>query len=118
MSDPLQRAMSGYDEQFERKLVDAITETIADTSMMTIAGGDRVLVLRTGEIANALTTILASTLARSPAATRSRGSIKQVADSVRRKLLARVRQAERDPQFADFKNRCFHAGDRERGGRA
>jgi hypothetical protein len=114
----LERATAGYDEAFEARLVDEITNAIGDASMMTIAGGDRVLVLRTGEIANALTTILASTLALSPAATRSRGSIKQVADSVRRKLLARVRQAEADPLFADFKSRCFHDGDRERGGRA
>jgi hypothetical protein len=118
MTDDLQHAMSGYEEAFEARLVEQLTATLADTSMMTIAGGDRVVVLRTGEIANALTTILASVLAVSPAATRSRAAIKQVADSVRRKLMARVRQAERDPLFADFKSRCFHDGDRERGGNA
>jgi hypothetical protein len=115
--DPLVRALAGYDPAFERKLVDEITEAIADASMMSDGDG-QVLVLRVGEIASALTTILASTLAVSPSAVRSPKAIREVADAVRRKLQARVRHAERDPAFADLKSRCFHDGDRERGGRA
>ena len=56
--DPLQRAMAGFDTKFEARLVDEITETISAASMM--SDGDRqVLVLQFGEIASALTTILA-----------------------------------------------------------
>jgi hypothetical protein len=109
----LERAMAGFDEAFERKLVDEITKAIADCSLI-----DGVMVIRTGETAAALVTVLASITALSPASTRSRAAIKQTADGFRRKLLARVRQAERDPLFADFKNRCFHSGDRARGGNA
>jgi hypothetical protein len=114
----LDRAIAGYDEAFERKLVAEIMEAIASASMLSDGDGHRVLALRLGETANALTTILAGTLALSPASTRSRAAIKQVGDSVRRKLLARVRQAESDPLFSVFRSRCFRDDDRERGGHA
>ena len=74
--------------------------------------------LRLGEIAGALTTILASTLALSPSCARSPRAIREVAEQFRRKLLARVRAAEGNADFHDFKSRCFHEGDRERGGNA
>jgi hypothetical protein len=111
--DSLERAMASYDEQFERKLVDAPITTIADCSLV-----DGVMVIRTGEAAAALTTVLAFILALSPASTRSRAAIEQTADSSRRKLLTRVRLAERDADFLDFKARCVHDGDRARGGNA
>jgi hypothetical protein len=57
-------------------------------------------------------------MALSPSAARNRSAIKQTADGFRRKLTARVRQAEREPLFADFKARCFHGDDEQRGGRA
>jgi hypothetical protein len=114
----LRRALAGYDRAFEARLVDEITEAIANASMLTDGDGHRVMALRLGECANALTTVLASTLALSPGSVRSSKAIKQLAAAFRSKLLTRVRQAERDPLFADFKNRCFHDGDRERGGNA
>jgi hypothetical protein len=118
--DSLECALAGYDREFESRLVDAITEAIADASMLTDVDGHPVIALRLGETANALTTILASTLALSPTAVRSPKAIRQLADGFRAKLLARVRQAESDPLFADFKARAFgsDADDRERGGRA
>jgi hypothetical protein len=82
------------------------------------AGGDRVLALRLGETANALTTVLASTLSLSPSSARSRAAIKKTADGFRRMLQTRVRQAERDPLFADFRSRCFRDDDERRWGRA
>jgi hypothetical protein len=111
--DHLERAMAAYNERFERELADAIIRTIADASMV-----DGVMVIRTGEAAAALTTVLASILALSPAAVRSPTAIREAAEGFRRKLQARVRAAEQDPQFADFKSRCFRDDDRERGGRA
>jgi hypothetical protein len=110
--DSLERA-AAYDPASERKLADALITAIADCSLV-----DGVMVIRTGEAAAALTTVLASILALSPASTRSRAAIKQVADAFRRKLLAQVRAAKRDADFLNLKARCFHDGDRGRGGRA
>jgi hypothetical protein len=111
----LERAQAGYDAAFEAELGEVILRAIGDGSMI-----DGVLVLRTGESAAALVNVLASVLALSPSSTRSRAAIKQTADGFRRKLLARVRQAERDPLFSDFKAGAFgtDADDRKRGGTA
>ena len=115
--DPLQRAMAGFDTKFEARLVDEITETISAASMM--SDGDRqVLVLRFGEIASALTTILASTLALSPSTVRSPKAIREVAERFRKKLTGQVRAAEGNADVLNFKARCFHDGDEQRGGRA
>jgi hypothetical protein len=112
-SRKLERAMAGFDPAFERKLAAALVRTIADQSMI-----DGVRVIRTGEAAAALTTVLASILALSPASTRSRAAIRKTADGFRRKLAANVRAAEGSPDFYDFKARCFRDDDQERGGRA
>jgi hypothetical protein len=109
----LERAMAGFDEAFEAKLVDEITKAIAAVSMI-----DNVMVIRTGETAAALVTVLASMMALSPASTRSRAAIKQTAEGFRKKLVRQVRAAERNADVLDFKRRCFHDGDRERGGNA
>jgi hypothetical protein len=85
----LERAQAGYDVAFERELAEAIIGAIADASMI-----DGIIVIRTGEMASALTTVLACALALSPAAVRSPKAIREVANAVRRKLLTRVRQAE------------------------
>jgi hypothetical protein len=114
MSD-LERAQAGFDRAFEERLTEAIMTAIADASRI-----DDCLVIRTGESAAALVTVLASMMALSPAAARNRSAIKQTADGFRHKLAAKVRAAERDPLFADFKARAFgsDADDRARGGRA
>jgi hypothetical protein len=78
---------------------------IADCSLV-----DGVMVIRTGEAAAALTTVLASILALSPASTRSRSAIKQVADSFRKKLVRQVRAAEREmPTFSTSRRAAFTA---------
>ena len=109
----MERALAGFDEAFEAKLVDEITKAIAAASMI-----DGVMVLRTGETAAALVNVLASILALSPAATRSRAAIKKTADGFRKKLAANVRAAEGSPDFYEFKRRAFSNDDRERGGNA
>jgi hypothetical protein len=116
----LSRALSGYDAEFEQRLVDALVTAIADASTMTDGDGHPVIALRLGETANALTTVLASTLALSPSSVRSSRAIKQLTAAFRCKLQTRIRQAEADPLFADFKKRTFgtDAADRERGGNA
>lgn len=118
-SDAFRRALEGYDSAFESKLVEHITSAtsaIAEASFVDAGDGHRVLALRLGEIAGALTTILAATLALSPAATRTPKAIREISDKVRRKLERQVRQAERDPTICDFKSRTFNETDRDRGG--
>jgi hypothetical protein len=116
--DSLERALAGLDQGFETRLVAEITAVIAAASMMTAGDGHRTLVLRLGEIAGALTTILASTLALSPVSTRSRTAIRKTSEAFRKKLAANVRAAEQSPDLYEFKRWAFHSGDRVRGGNA
>jgi hypothetical protein len=109
----LEAVLAAYDPAFERKLADAITRTIAAESKVA-----NVMVIRTGETAAALVTVLASMMALSPAVTRSRAAIRKTAESFRKKLVANVRAAEQSPDFYEFRRRCFANDDRERGGRA
>jgi hypothetical protein len=111
----LERASAGYDEAHERALVAAITNAIFQTSLTTDGA---VLALRTGEVASALLTCLAGTIALSPAAVRSPISMRKTVDELGRRLRRRVANAATDPVFADFLARCFRDGDRERGGNA
>ena len=106
------RATAGYDDAHERALGDAILNTIIKESTI-----DGVVVIRTGEIAAALTGLLAMTLALSPSATRSPAAIREISERFRQKLERLARQAERDLDVYEFKRRCFSNDDRERGGR-
>jgi hypothetical protein len=109
----LERAMAGFDERHERKLADALITAIADCSLV-----DGVMVIRTGEAAAALTTVLAPILALSPSSARSRAAIRKTSEAFRKKLAANVRAAEGSPDFYEFKRRTFRNDDRERGGNA
>jgi hypothetical protein len=110
--------LDGFDPAFDRKLVEQIASAIVEASFVDAGAGHSVLALRLGETANALTTVLANILALSPNAMRSPSAIREIADGVHQKLVARLRQAERDPTFFDFKARTFNDDDRNRGGRA
>jgi hypothetical protein len=113
----LRKALESYDPAFEAKLVEQIASAIVEASFVDAGAGHSVLALRLGEIASALTTMLANVLALSPAAARSPTAIREITDGVRRQLVARVRQAERDPEVFNFKARTFNDSDPERGGR-
>jgi hypothetical protein len=79
-----ERACRGYDPQFERTLVEEITETIARVSMVT---DRRVIALRTGETARALATCLAFALALSPGldvSSRLREAVGELAKRIQR----------------------------------
>jgi hypothetical protein len=108
--DSLERA-AAYDPASERKLADALITAIADCSLV-----DGAMVIRTGEAAAALTTVLASILALSPASTRSRAAIRKTSEAFRKKLAANVLAAEHSPDFYEFKRLAFHDDDRDRGG--
>jgi hypothetical protein len=106
-------ALAGYDKAFEQRLADAIITAIGDASRI-----NDCTIIRTGEAAAALTSVLASVLALSPASARSPTAVRKLSESFRKKLMAQVRTAAADPLFADFKARTFHSGDRARGGNA
>jgi hypothetical protein len=114
----LERALAGFDEAFEHRLLDRIIGAIVDASLVDDGDGNQVLALRLGETAQALTTALACVLAMSPASAHNDAAIKQTSQSFRRKLRARVHHARRDPGLHDFLRRTFNDRDRERGGRA
>jgi hypothetical protein len=116
--DSPERALAGLDQGFETRLVDEITAVIPAASMMTDGDGHRTLVLRLGEIAGALTTILAGTLALSARCARSPKAIRETAEQFRKKLIGQVRAGENNNDFYHFRERAFHDGDRERSGRA
>jgi len=100
------RAAAGYDDEFEEHLVDVITTAIAEASMVTDA---QVMMLRTGETASALLTVLASVLALSPAAVRSPTALRKTVDELGKRLRRRVAgvQGEADA----FRRRCFNSDD-------
>jgi hypothetical protein len=105
------RATSGYDVEHERALRDAITEAIFEASKVTDCDA---IVIRTGELTNALLTALASSIALSPSATRSPTALRHTIDELGKRLRARVACMASDPDFAAFKSRCFD-NDREGG---
>ena len=55
----LERALAGFDEAFEHRLLDRIIGAIVDASLVDYGDGKPVLALRLGETAQALTTALA-----------------------------------------------------------
>jgi hypothetical protein len=114
----LERALAGFDEAFEQRLLGRIVEAIAAESMLDNGDGKPVLALRLGETAQALTTALACVLALSPASAHNDAAIKQTSQSFRRKLRARVNYARHDPDLHEFLRRSFNYSDRARGGRA
>jgi hypothetical protein len=110
-----ERTEAGYDETHECALVDAIIEAIADASLISEPPA---VFLRTGEIANALTRVLALILAMSPSSSRSPEAISKLTEEVHRRLTKGAANAARDPAVHDFVARAFRNDDRERGGRA
>jgi hypothetical protein len=117
-SAALERALSGYDADFEQQLLDRIITTIVDASLIEHADGRKTLALRLGESASALTTALACVLAMSPAAAHNTAAIKETSRRFRRKLHTQVDRARRDPGLHDFLRRSFNHTDKARGGRA
>src|SRR5262245_54479032 len=88
-----QRAVSAYDDEHERELLDAIVTAIAETSRVSDCN---VMVLRTGEAASALISALAFILAASPSAVRSPAAIRKTMDELGEQLRRRVAAAEND----------------------
>lgn len=106
-----QRAQQ-YDPQFEAALVDEIGIAIAKASLCTDAN---VLALRTGETITALTTMLASIVAMTPAATQSPTALRKLVDEIAKRLRTQAAHAAHDPEVRAFRERVFHHGQEVRG---
>jgi hypothetical protein len=108
-----ERAQLGYDDKHEKALIEEFLQAIVKVSLIS---NPPVLVLRTGEIANALTTVLTMTLAMSPSVVRSPHAIRDITDRMRKRLI----KGAADPAMRDFLDRVFQGdvADRKRGGNA
>jgi hypothetical protein len=103
-----ERATDGYDDAFEAQLVEAIITAIAQVSLVSDANA---VVVRTGETAQALLTVLAGMLAMSPDVMRSRTAIRKLVDQLHKKLRRRTAAAGADPDLQEFLRRVFRGTD-------
>jgi hypothetical protein len=98
------RATLEYDSEHEQALAEAIARAIFETSMVSDCNA---AVIRTAEIASALLTALAATLAMSPSASRSPATIRRTCDDLHKRLRRRVASAEQNPDLEDFVRQSF-----------
>jgi hypothetical protein len=77
-----------------------------------------VLCIRTGELTDALTNVLAAAIAMSPSAVRSPASIRKITNELRRRITRKVAEARTNSNFQDFERHAFGDDDATRGGRA
>ena len=98
------KATLEYDTEHERALLEAITESIFETSRVSDCNA---VVIRTGEAAQALLTALACVLAMSPSATRSPSALRKTCDDFSKSLRRKVGAAEQDLALQEFMCRTF-----------
>jgi hypothetical protein len=103
-----ERATREYDPDFERAIAAAVTEAIAQVSRVTDAN---VMVLRVGEIIAALVTVLAGTIALSPAVTRSPTQLRKFLDETTKHLRQQTMQAADNADTKSIRERCSTSGD-------
>jgi hypothetical protein len=104
------RAVLEYDKQHEDELLSAITKAIVDTSMVSDCNA---AVIRTGEIVEALVTVLVSVLAMSPSVSRSPTAIRKTVDDLDKRLRSRIAAAENNADLQGFIRRMFRGTDVE-----
>jgi hypothetical protein len=102
------RATSAYDEDHERALMDAITRAIFESSTVSDANA---IVIRTGEAAEALVTVLAGILAMSSSVTRSPTALRRTVDNLHKRLRGEVAAAEKSADLQDFLRLSFRGND-------
>jgi hypothetical protein len=100
------RAQS-YDPEFEAALVEAIGTAIVNASMITDAN---LLAIRTGETIAALTAMLGSMIALSPAL-RSPTASRKAIDEISKRLRRQVAAARSDPDVENFTRSVFNGID-------
>ena len=102
------KATLEYDPEHERELIEAITRTIFETAVVSDVNA---IVLRTGETAEALITILAGVLAMSPSVARSPTALRRTIDKLHKRLRGKVAAAEKSADLQDFLRRSFRGND-------
>ena len=100
-----ERATREYDPEFERAITTAVSEAIAQVSLVTDTNA---MVLRTGEIIAALTAVLASTIALSPAITRSPTQIRKFLAENAKRLQRQTMQAANNPDVKGVPGLLLH----------
>ncbi len=93
------------DEEHKRELLSAIMAVFAGVSKVSDAN---VMMMPTGEAANALLSALAFILSLSPAATLSPTAMRKMLDELGRR---RRRDAQGDSEVQDFVRGCFYGDD-------
>jgi hypothetical protein len=104
------KAAAGYDPEHEQALLTAITTAIFEASVVSDANA---IVIRTGEAAQALLTVLAGILAMSPWAARSPVALRKTVDVLGKNLRRKVSAAEQNADMQDFRRRTFRDGGAE-----
>jgi hypothetical protein len=94
------RALSGYDDQHRQRLVEAIMTAIATESRCSDA---KIMVMRTGEICDALILCLVGAMATSTAITPTK--LRDFADQVRKRIIRGVPQFRENNEFLEFMSR-------------
>jgi len=110
LNTTLARATLEYDAKHERTLMEAVTTAIFNASKVSDCNA---VVIRTGEAASALTTVLANILALSPSACRSPTAIRKSVDDIGKRLRRRIAAAEKDADLKEFIRRSFWGNDTE-----
>lgn len=101
------RANLEYDKAHECALMEAITTAMFEASKVSDCNA---IVIRTGEAAEALLTVLAGMLAMSPSVVRSPTALRQTIDELGKRLRRKVAAAEQSADMADFMRRTFRGG--------
>ena len=99
-----------YDTEHERALLEAITGQFSKRPRYPTANA---IMIRTGEAAEALLTVLAGILAMSPAATRSPTAIRKTIDDLGKRLRRQIAAAEASEDLQEFIRRTFRGNDVE-----
>ena len=99
-----EKAVLEYDPEHERALMEAITQAIFEASMVSDCNA---AVIRTGEAAQALMTVLAGVLSMSPSVTRSPTALRKTVDDLGKKLRRNVVAAEQNDDLREFMHRTF-----------
>ena len=102
-----ERATRDYDEAHEQRLVDEIFQTIVRSSKVDDANA---VVIRTGEIIEALAKMMALTLALSPHA-RSPTKLRTATDALAKRLRLLTNQALHDSDFQQTRKSFFDGND-------
>jgi hypothetical protein len=102
-----ERATRDYDEAHEQRLVDEIFRAVVRSSKVDDANA---VVIRTGEIIEALAKMMALTLALSPHA-RSPTKLRTATDTLAKRLRVLTEQALHDPDFQQTRKSFFDGND-------